>query len=265
MLKTRDIIKYRKSAKRLGLWDADYSPIKKQLSSILDEIRKKDYAMDIVGGSFDQILLMARLVVYGESNSSLSDDDLVALFAPVAVVESLNFVPYMLASGIDSFVDGIFPLFFRTMDESKNKKDFEEHMRAIISSPAHLSTVALSYSIAIGVCLRKYKEATPHMDKLNSTLENMIKESRKRDDVISSVFKTTDPSTISGKSFLFSAMLATAVVECNLGTGIVKLDDMYDFINDINQIAPQDMKDFIVSREFKLYMSSIEEYHELVN
>lgn len=261
MLKSNKIKEYRRAAKKLGIWDKDYSSIKKDLQGILSKARNEDYVLDILGGSLSQMILMARLAVYGESENELSESDLEALFSIVEPLENLDTTPYMLANGIESAINDLFPLLFEVMEDSKGYHEFELKMRVLMAEPSKLTTLALSYAIAIGICMRRYDGMQEHFEELNDMLSKILIDSDKLES-LRLVIEGNDKSSLYGKSFMFSAMLSTALVECNLAAS-VSFDSMYDFMKSMDKIIStnKDMYEFVKSNEFKLLIQSVEKYH----
>lgn len=268
MIDYKDIEKYRIVSKRLGLWDKDYNSIKKDLVDVIADMRNRDYSLDVLGSTFVQIVLMSRLIVYGNSKSGLSDEDLEALLSPFEeTFESLDFAPSLLSNGIESAVNDLFPVVFATMEESESYDEFDRRMRSIMALPSKISVMALSYGIATGMCLRKYEGMEGQIEYLIKKLKEILKDSDVAKDIIKASDKEfKDVPFLSGfkDSFVFSAMFSAAVVECNLRRNVT-YEQMYDFMRELDKITSKnkDFEEFRKSRDFRFFMHCIEEYHEI--
>ncbi len=264
MLSTKDIRKYRKLAKKIGIWDKDYSSIKQDMMGEIADIRNRDYAFDILGGCVHQVVLMIRLIVYGESEVPLSEDDMKALFAPLEQLESLKYTPYLATQGVETFVDNVLPIVFKVAETYPSYDEFEHALRVTMAGPSGVTRMSLSYGLAIGMCMRLYDNMQEHLQTLVSYLTNMLSSSKRATEVLRAIDERYHSTFAAKQSFRFAALFATASTECNIGDGI-SYDEMYDVIDKINELSKnnKDMYDFINDEtKFKLFMYGIEKYHE---
>jgi hypothetical protein len=264
MLTSEKIKEYRKIAKRIGIWDKDYSTIKQELMGVLSDIRNRDYALDVLGGCLNQIVLIARMVVYGESVAPLSDEDLKTLLSPMEELESLINVPYILSSGIETAIKDVLPIMFKVANKSEDYQSFEKEMRMAMALPSHVTASTLSYGIAIGTCLRRYSGMDVYLEPLIDHLRGILGTSDKTSEIMQAIEEHDSGDSIENKAMLFAALFATAATDCNIKDNVT-YDDMYNLIEKIDKISEnnKDMHDFMSrKKDFKFFTNCIEKYHD---
>lgn len=254
------IKKYREKAKRIGLWDKNYASIKRDIPRALDDIREMDFSLDIVGAVFYQMVLVARMAVYGDSESDVSFEDMQILCSKMEELESLFLTPCIVSDDgeIKNIAEDIFPLFFKRMGMSKDFDEFEREMRKIISESVSTSKVGLSYGISYMLCLIKYPNMEGNIKTLSDNLRRFLVGKSIVDELDQAIKAKNIPENLA-LDYEFPALFAAMVVDSNLHKNRV----MTDFMRTMHWIAMQndEMYNFITSREFRLLMNSVEKYH----
>lgn len=261
MLSKERIKRYREIAKKIGLWDASYQSIKNDIPAIKSKIHLQDYCLDMLGGTCEQFKLIARVLVYGDSDESLSEDDLKVLFEPLEFFDDFTYIANALSENISDIVRKIIPLIFSLMEASDDIDDYEKTLRSTMGSNGTLADFALAYGIGMSMCFSKYPDMRQYYKFFCSLMTKALDKSKGIKDLIDTVNKNHPTDDVD--YYMFSTLFSTMIVECNLNNAI-SLDRMEELMDKINHVAPKEMRDFINDdAEFKLFNKAIDEYYEL--
>lgn len=264
MIDSETIVNYRNIANKIGLWDENYSTLKHDLQPAIEDIIDRDSNMDILGASLYQMTLMIRMLVYGNSEVELSDEDIDLLFEPIDKFEDLVFSPNLFANGANAAVEGMLPLVFDVAEKSDDYAEFEKVMRMMMAEPSDLTATVLSYGLAVGTCLRTYDGMSKYIEPLTDYIKTLLESSEKATAVARAIenhFK--GGNTLQKRTYLFSALFATAATDCNCVNEISYMD-LVSMMDKIRETAKnnKDMYDFLTSgNNFRFYMHCLEEYH----
>lgn len=264
MIDSKMLKKYRKIAQKVGLWDERYISIKRDLQNTLNIIREKDRCLDVIGASIEQMKLTARLIVYGEADEDISDEQLEIILSPLKELEDLNYSAYLIKPGVSDASEKLFPFIFGFFDSCDDADSYEKEMRAAVAGPANLSSFSLCFAMGIATCMRKYDGMSRYYDKLVKRMEDLISSSpyfQEKYLIAAKSLKKKIPAD-GNDYYKFVMIFGGLLVACNLG--YVPMREVGDLVDYINTLSTPAMKSFIGdSRKFKLLLGSIDEYYEL--
>lgn len=260
MLSEDTIKKYRKLARKIGLWDITYQSIKEDLPYLKRKMEEQDACLDTTGAMIEQFKLVIRAVVYGNSDGDYTSEDLETLFKPFGFFEDFELTSNVLAAGADSAVENALPLLFEFMEMSDDLDEFEQLARTLTAKVSGISNFALGYSIAMSMCFKKYPDMKKYLKIFCSFMESALADSEKTGELMESVKKHHPTPDVD--FYMFSALMAAMIVERNLDQNI-SVEKMRELVNYINSVAPVEMRKFIHDGDFRTFIGTIMEYYEL--